>query len=800
MMNGSFPGPGGPGGPGPRRTPPPEGAGRGPGRGGAMPDNVRALLASKGVNVEKISRFLCSDRGRNGEPCDCFFVLTDEEAVVLSVREELKEASHGVLFPLLPRRRSQPVLTQTDWAWFSRGELTRFFTEDSVNGGRFCAENADGEAICLFFYTMAKKNEAKELCLALSSPSGVRDALLKKPGGDDGLLCPKCRMRYPDPQTKQCPRCMPKTRLFKRLFPFFKKYRLGIAVTVLFIALGIGIGLVVPYLSNRVLYDRVLEPTGDLYGMIGPLVIAIMLAGIVAALFDHVNSVVSSKISARVVYDLKKTIFENLQRLSMSFFSGRQTGSLMTQVNGDAETLYWFFCDGVPYLITNLIKLGAVFLVMLSVDWRLTAIVFVPMPLLAILYRLIMKSFSRLHAKSFARSRRFNSAVSDVLSGFRVVKAFSREEAEIDRFDGESRSYSEANLAVALRSNAVFPLVNLAISLGTLVVWAIGGWLVVQNQISPEKSGVTYASLMLFLSVISYVSGPITFLGEFSGQLSRAVNSMRRLFEVMDTVPEVKEKPDPVVRERLDGDIVFEHVGFSYEPGRRVLEDVCFEVKKGRTLGIVGHTGAGKSTLANLMTRLYDPAEGRITLDGEDLKNYSLDSLRSSVAIVSQETYLFRGSVFENIRYACPEASRAEVIAAAKAAGAHDFIMKLPNGYNTVVDSAKNNLSGGERQRVSIARAILRSPSILILDEATASMDTQTERQIQDSLDKLTLGRTTVIIAHRLSTLRNADSLVVIDDGKIIEAGTHNELMKLAGEYYKLYMLQLEALKVVAVG
>ncbi|MBQ9545507.1 MAG: ABC transporter ATP-binding protein [Clostridia bacterium] len=761
---------------------------------------MKALLASKGVDVEKIKRFICSDRGRNDEPCDCYFVLTDEEAVILSVREELKEAPHGVLFRLLPRRRSEPVLTQDDWAWFGKDELKKFFTEDSVNGGRFCAEKSDGGAECLFCYTMAKKNEAQDLCHELSAPDGMKKRPLKKPGDDEELFCPKCRMKYPDPETKQCPRCMPRTRLFKRLLPFFKKYRVGIAVTVIFIALGIGIGLIVPYLSNRVLYDRVLEPTGDLYGMIGPLVLAIMLAGIIAAVFDHINSVVSSKISARVVYDLKKTIFENLQRLSMSFFSGRQTGSLMTQVNGDAETLYWFFCDGVPYLITNLIKLLAVFFVMLSIDWRLTALVFVPMPLLAILYRLIMKSFSRLHSKSFARSRRFNSAVSDVLTGFRVVKAFSREDAEIERFDNESRSYSEANLAVALRSNTVFPLINLSISFATLVIWAVGGWLVVQNSVSLGQSGITYASLMLFLSIISYVSGPITFLGEFSGQLARAVNSMRRLFEVMDTVPEVKEKQDPVVRNALDGDIVFDHVGFSYEPGRKVLEDVCFEVKKGQTLGIVGHTGAGKSTLANLMTRLYDPTEGRITLDGEDLKNYSLDTLHSSVAIVSQETYLFRGSIFENIRYACPEATRGEVIEAAKAAGAHDFIMKLANGYNTVVDSSKNNLSGGERQRVSIARAILRSPNILILDEATASMDTQTERQIQDSLDRLTRGRTTVIIAHRLSTLRNADSLVVIKDGKVAEAGTHNELMKLAGEYYKLYMLQLEALKVVAIG
>ena len=799
-MNFGPGGPGGPGfGPGPRR---PMEAGGGPGGSaaapGRLPDNILAILSSKGVEKDGVKGFVLSDMSGDGDLCDCRVILTEDAVIILSVREELKQAPRGPL--RFGRPKSAPVTTQTQWVWTALEEISGFFIEERTNGGSLCASLKNGDAIALCGFSMAKKRDCESFCAKLSEY--LEKGEIKERGGRESFgeeYCPKCHSRYPDPSTKLCPHCMPRTKLFRRLLPFFKKYRFQIFITVVMIILGIFVGLLVPYLSNKVLYDRVLDPAGDLYGMIGPLVGAVILANLLSAFFEHLNSVVGARVSAGVIYDLKKTIFENLQRLSMSFFSGRHTGSLMTQVNGDAETLYWFFCDGVPYLITNLVKLAAVLVVMIVVDWRLALLVFVPLPLLALGYRAVMKGFSRLHAKSFANSRRFNSAVSDVLSGFRVVKAFSREDAEIERFDTQSISYADANLAVALRSNAVFPSINLAVNLGSLVIWAVGGWLVVQNHVSLGEAGITYASLMLFLSVMSYVSGPITFLGEFSGQLSRAINSMRRLFEVADTVPEVREKPDPVKKERLEGHIVFEGVGFSYEPGKKTVSDVSFEVKPGETLGIVGHTGAGKSTVANLMTRLYDVGEGSVKIDGVDVRDYSLDTLHSNVAIVSQETYLFRGSVMDNIRYACPDATREQVIAAARAAGAHDFIMKLPNGYNTVVDSQKNRLSGGETQRISIARAILKDPKILLLDEATSSMDTQTERLIQDSLDRLTGGKTTVIIAHRLSTLRNADRLVVIKDGKMIESGTHAELMRRDGEYRKLYTIQLEALKRVAV-
>ncbi|MBE6592092.1 MAG: ABC transporter ATP-binding protein [Ruminococcaceae bacterium] len=760
-------------------------------------EHISAILLSKGFDPSETKVFLRSDKGQSCGLCDCYVLASEDECVVLSVREELK-ALRGAFG--LSKRKSESVTEELEFFHFDNSKLERFFCRDDRMGGSVLAVEKSGDISLVFCFTAAQRDRAREFCLnanKLLSGEVLEKEEHSRDRGDN--YCPKCKNKYPDPNTRQCPHCMGKSGLVKKLLPFFARYKFSILATVLLIVLGTLLSLVVPYMSNKLLYNEVLDPKGRFYSMIGALVAAIVGVSLVGALFEHINSVISSHISANVTYDLKRTIFENLQRLSMSFFTGRQTGSLMTQVNSDAETLYWFFCDGVPYFITNTMKFFFIFVLMICLDWRLAAIVFVPIPLIVLMYRKIMKGFSRLHARNFAKSRRFNSSISDVLSGFRVVKAFAREEAETDKFDKQSRDYAKSHLEVTLRSNRVFPLINFIIKLGTLLIWAIGGWFVVQNSLSGGKIGLDYASLMLFLSYMSQVSGPITFLGQFTGQLSRAINSMRRLFEVMDTVSDVAEKEDPEKAERFFGDVVFDKVGFSYEVGRKTLDDVSFALERGKTLGIVGHTGAGKSTLANLLTRLYDVNEGKITIDGVDIKDYSFETLHKNISIVSQETYLFRGSIMDNIRYACPTAGRDQVIFAAKAAGAHDFIMKMPHGYNTVLKNGKDGLSGGERQRISIARAILNDPSILILDEATASMDTATERMIQNSLDRITQGRTTIIIAHRLSTLRNADSLIVIKNGKMIESGTHNELMEKKGEYYKLYMLQLDALKMIAV-
>ena len=340
--------------------------------------------------------------------------------------------------------------------------------------------------------------------------------------------------------------------------------------------------------------------------------------------------------------------------------------------------------------------------------------------------------------------------------------------------------------------------------LGSVFVWALGGVMILLNYRYPsfisDGAVLTYGTLATFLSYVSMIYSPLFFFVNMVSMTADSMNAMGRLIEIMDAKPEVVESAKPLSPETVSGRVTFEDVGFSYTVGHPVLKNISFDLPAGKTLGIVGKTGAGKSTLANLLIRLYDPSEGRILLDGVDLKDLSFEYLRNSISIVSQDTYLFSGTVLENVRYANKNASLEEVLYACVASGAHDFIMKLPDGYDTKIGQGNADLSGGERQRLSIARAILKNPKILILDEATAAMDTRTEQIIQRSITALSKGRTTLIIAHRLSTLRDADELIVLDKKTVVERGTPQELLRQKGEYFKLYKLQLEALRTIGIS
>jgi ATP-binding cassette subfamily B protein len=554
-----------------------------------------------------------------------------------------------------------------------------------------------------------------------------------------------------------------------------------------------------PYLNSKVLYDDVLTPGGAMYGKVLVLVLSVAGASLLGAVIKMFNSFVGAKVAAFVSYDLKKTIFSSFERLSYSFFTSRHTGRLITQINSDAETLYWFFCDGAPYFLTNVLQIVGIVAVMLFTDPLLTLLILIPVPFVFMGYWLALKLFRRLHAENHTHRSRFNSVLSDVLSGMRIVKAFSREETEIARFDEKSRTLSRSNLTISLKNHTVFPLLNLGMRLTTYLVWGVGGYFVLREAVTPG-SGISYGELNLFVSYLALLYAPLNFFAHFFNQLASGLNALQRLFEIMETEPEVKEKENAEDLPRLRGEVKFDHVNFSYAPGKKTIQDVSFTVPAGKTLGIVGHTGAGKSTLANLLTRLYDVDSGSITVDGVDIRDLSFRTLRDNIAIVSQETYLFRGTLLENIRYANPDATREEVMRASRAAGCHDFIMSFPDGYETVVGFDKKMLSGGEKQRISIARAILKDPAILILDEATAAMDTKTERRIQTALEEITKNRTTLTIAHRLSTLRNADFLVVVENGKIVEEGTHSRLLeKEDGVYRKLYRLQMEAMRTIGI-
>lgn len=383
-----------------------------------------------------------------------------------------------------------------------------------------------------------------------------------------------------------------------------------------------------------------------------------------------------------------------------------------------------------------------------------------------------------------------NSLINDNLTGSRVVKSFGQERKEIQRFEGYSRRLKDSEIAISYRQNWFQLVYGGARELASMAIWALGVYLIMQRT-----GDMQLGTLITFVGYVGQLQGPMNFFARIPNRWADSMNSAQRIFEIIDAVPEVLEAQKPRRLEEPRGDIELDNVTFGYEINRPVLKDVKLHIPAGSMVGIVGRSGAGKTTLVNLISRMYDVQEGEIRLDGIPIKELAFTDLRKNVAMVSQETYIFMGTVAENIAYANQEAGLKEIMTAAKLAGAHEFIMRMPDGYDTRIGSSGRQLSGGERQRISIARAILANPKILILDEATASVDTETERVIQKALNYLVQGRTTISIAHRLSTLRDADYLVVIDHGEVTEQGTHAELFALKGTYYKLQELQTKALQ-----
>lgn len=751
-------------------------------------EGVIDALSKKGIDTGSIQLAVMLDMNRSGVWCENWLFASKDDLICIGGAPSL--VPRGEHKPSKPRIKSE--FKEISYDYFPLGELSDLKVEELISSCRFTARDKDGHFVLISMLTNSTKNDLHMFIKYLGRLKEKGEITLDEDDKKQEQFCPKCGNRYADPERKICPKCMDKGKIIKRTSQFFIKYKWSVAAVILTLIITSALGVISPYISSGFYYDEVLDVAGEFYGQL-LLVIGIIVGTRLLSMLNTIFSgVVSTRIAANIVYDLKKVIFNAVERLSISFFTGRQTGGLMTQVNNDANTIYWFFCDGFPYFCVNIVQVVALLIIMLIMNPLLTLLSMITMPIVFFMIKWLFTRMEKLHAKRYGSSRALNSVLSDVLSGVRVVKAFSKEKDEIKRFNERSVALAGNERNTSIFGSTAFPFAAFVLYISNIIVWGVGGWMVIQGQ-------MTYGILVTFISYMSMIQSPMFFFVDMMNMTADAFNAMQRLIEVMDAVPDVVEKDNPVRLEEVKGLVEFRHVGFSYVKNRKVIDDVSFDVKPGEKLGIVGHTGAGKSTLANLLIRLYDVTEGEILIDGINVKDMAFEDLRKYISIVSQETYLFTGTIMDNIRYANPDASKEEVIEAAKIAGAHDFIMKLPDAYLTKIGFGSKDLSGGERQRVSIARAILRNPKILIMDEATAAMDTETERQIQTALERLVVGRTTIMIAHRLSTLRDADKLVVIENGKIPEAGTHNELIHKKGIYYKLYKLQMEALRNIGV-
>ena len=654
-------------------------------------------------------------------------------------------------------------------------EITDIYAENYVSSGELilCCEKEESS---IAHFTLSKSSQI-EMFIAV-----VKKLIAgKEIDGDLSSIDGEENFRYINNGRK---------KLFLRVLSYVPRYKKELFLVVIIIMLTTLINLIPPYLTGTVLYDYVLKADGIYKGHIISMVTALLVINLLSVLFGIFLGRIGADMSGNIIYDIKTEVFTAMQKLGMSFFSSKRTGNLLNRINSDALDIQYFLNDGLPNFIINLATICAIGLFLFIVNPILSVAVLIPVPVIALIIKKSARIFKKLKWHSWRRSSSMNSVINDTLLGARVVKAFGKEKREVERFSNASTLLCENKIREGIAAAKVFPMLNWIMSLGGLLVWALGGSQVIQGKL-------TFGELMSFVGYLSLLYAPVNFLVKTFDWWTNCMNSAQRIFEVIDRKTDVPEADNPIKIDRFQGTLELKNVTFSYEPNKSVLKNVSFSVNKGEMIGLVGHSGAGKSTITNIITRLYDVNDGEVLIDGINVKDISFESLRNNIGMVLQDTFLFSGSIAENISYGKPDATIDEIIEAARKAHAHEFITNLPDGYETQIGKGGADLSGGEKQRISIARAILMNPAILIFDEATSSLDTKTEQQIHEAMEYLVKDRTTIAIAHRFSTLKNADRLIVVENGRIVESGTHDQLFnKPDGVYLKMAHMQLDALNI----
>src|SRR5690625_4572430 len=574
-------------------------------------------------------------------------------------------------------------------------------------------------------------------------------------------------------------------RLLVYVKPYSKTYLPG---AILMMLIGTFVRLAVPILIGRVAIDIAIANKDTT--MLTYLVLVIGLL----YLINYVGNIFRIKwvnlLGQNVIFDLRQHIFSHVQRLSHRFFDSRSAGSILVRIINDINSLQELFTNGLINVLMDLMTLFGIIVILFALSPKLALAIMVIIPLMFYISTKLRRSIRRSWQDVRWQQSRLNSHLNESIQGIRITQSFSQEKENEEFFEGVNwdnyKSWQDAT-----KKSAFFrPFVELSNALGTIILIAYGAYLILNGDIALG----TFVTFAFFLGMFWE---PISRLGQMYNQLLVAMASSERIFEFLDEQPNVEEKEDAGSFDQMEGIIEFDHVKFSYDNERIALNDISLKINKGETVALVGHTGSGKSTIANLICRFYDPTSGAVKIDDKDIRNMKLDSLRNKISVVLQDTFIFSGTIMENIRFGQLNAIDEEVIEAAKTVGADDFIQRLADGYMTEVEERGNILSAGERQLLSFARALLANPTILILDEATASIDTETEIKIQKALKKLLKGRTAIIIAHRLSTIRDSDNIFVLANGNILENGTHKQLMERKGEYYELVKSQFEMLDVI---
>ena len=673
-------------------------------------------------------------------------------------------------------------------------ELAAVQTEPLVGGGRLEIDRKK-EATLFVPYSSSLAEKFSEVALGLEQLRQQDEFLINTEL--DQTRCSKCGRLLPE-KNGICTACIRRLATLGRIASYLIPYK-GRAVLLALISLvTIGADLLPPLVMRQIvdnvflLKEETVRSIDQRAALLGQWILVLISLRILSWSMELAHGWIVSWLSARMTADIRSHLYRRLEMLTMQFYSDRRVGALMSRVTRDSDMLREFLVNGLPYLVINILKILAILGILFWMHWQLTLCMLLPVPFIIIWGRLFWRRMRRIFNKHGQSWAHLSARLNEAFAGIHVVKAFAQEMREIGDFEKKNTDLMRISRRTARHWLVFFAVTSFLTGCGGIIIWLVGG----SDML---RGNLTLGTLTAFSGYMWQVYGPLEWLSRVNSWMTRAFAGAERIFEVIDASPEAYNDPEATALAEIKGQVTFKDVTFGYDKSKPVLHEVALDVAPGEMIGLVGKSGVGKTTTVNLITRFYDVDRGAIEIDGVDVRNLRLEDLRSQIGIVLQEPFLFSGTIAENIGYGNPGATFEEIMQAAQAANAHNFIVAKADGYDTNVGERGNNLSGGEKQRVSIARAILHNPKILILDEATSSVDVETEKEIQEAVARLIQNRTTFAIAHRLSTLRNANRLVVLDAGRIVEVGTHSELMTKKGAFYDLVELQQQTSEIIGI-